>query len=264
MERVEAEGATVDQAIENALKVLRTERDHVTVEILTEARRGVLGIGGRKARVRASLRKTVVLDEQGGQEEQNLPDALSDEQLTAIGDKGKEVLGEIVRLMGVQATIDVKAGDNSEEILLEIHGDNGGLLIGRRGQTLEALQYILSRVVSEKHGMEGVQLDVDTENYRERRKKTLEDMALRLGEKAKRKRTTVSVDSLSARDRRIIHLTLEDDPWVTTKSLGKGAYRQLLIVPEGDRKKKEDSKTATSNEPATKGQRSNDNNRQSG
>ncbi|MFQ5540140.1 MAG: R3H domain-containing nucleic acid-binding protein, partial [Candidatus Binatia bacterium] len=73
----------------------------------------------------------------------------------------------------------------------------------------------------------------------ERRKKTLEDMALRMGEEAKRKRKSVSIDSLSARDRRIIHLTLEDDPWLTTKSLGKGAYRRLLIIPEGDRKKKE-------------------------
>lgn len=263
MEGVEAEGATIDQAIENALKILGTERDHVTVEILTEARKGVLGIGGRKARVRASWRKTVVLEEEVGQEKQNPPETLSDEKITAIRDKGKEVLGEIVKLMGIQAAIRVKPGDTSEEILLEIQGDNGGLLIGRRGQTLEALQYVLTRVVSEKHGMVGIQLIVDTESYRERRKKTLEDMALRLGEKAKRKRTTVTVDSLSARDRRIIHLTLEDDPWVTTKSLGKGDYRRLLIVPEGDRKMKEEAKS-TPNGPAAKGHGSNDDDRQGG
>ena len=103
--------------------------------------------------------------------------------------------------------------------------------------------------------MEDIQLVVDTENYRERRKKTLEDMALRLGEKAKRKRTPVSVDSLSARDRRIIHLALEDDPWVTTKSLGSGAYRRLLIIPEGDRKKKEQEKKVIPEGPVSKGQR---------
>ena len=144
-----------------------------------------------------------------------------------------------VRSTVVRATIEVKPGETGEEIILDIHGDNGGLLIGRRGQTLEALQYILTRAVGERHGAERPQLIVDTENCHERRKKTLEDMALRLGEKAKRQRTTVSIDSLSARDRRIIHLTLEDDPWLTTRSLGQGAYRRLLIVPEGDRKKKE-------------------------
>ena len=224
MERVEAEGDTIDQAIENALKVLRTKRDHVTVEILREARRGLLGIGSRKARVRASLRPTVKLEEQPeqeGQERQTHREDWSEEKLSVIRETGKEVLGEIIRLMGIEATIEIKPEDTPEETLLEIHGDSGGLLIGRRGQTLEALQYLLARIVSERHGMEDIQLVVDTENYRERRKKTLEDMALRLGEKAKRKRTPVSVDSLSARDRRIIHLALEDDPWVTTKGLGQ-------------------------------------------
>lgn len=255
MEHVEAEGDTIDQAIENALKVLRTKRDHVTVEILAEARRGLLGIGTRKARVRASLRPTVKLEEEDGQERQTHRGDWSEEELSVIREKGKEVLGEIIRLMGIEATIEIKPENTPEETLLEVHGDSGGLLIGRRGQTLEALQYILARIVSDKHGMGGTQLIVDTENYLERRKNTLEDMALRLGEKAKRRRTPVSVDSLSARDRRIIHLALEDDPWLTTKSLGSGAYRRLLIIPEGDRKKKEQEKKAIPEGPASKGQR---------
>ncbi len=256
MEHVEAEGETIDGAIANALKVLGVERDRVTVEILAESKRGVLGIGSRKARVRASVRKTLALEEKGRQEKpEPKEEGLTDERLAAVGEKGKEILTEIIRLMGLHATIEIRPGDSREEIFLNIQGEDGGLLIGRRGQTLEALQYIVTRVVSDRRALEGVQLIVDTEQYRERRRKTLEDMALRLGEKAKRKRTAVSVDSLSARDRRIVHLALEDDPWLTTKSLGRGDYRRLLIVPEGDRKKKEEEKSTVPSGQVAKGQR---------
>jgi len=151
-------------------------------------------------------------------------------------------LAEILKYMGVNASIELKPGEIAEEIILDIQSDNGGLLIGRRGQTLEALQYLLTRMVAERQGREGPELVVDTENYRERRRKTLEDMALRLGEKAKRQRKAVSVDALSAADRRVVHLALQDDPWLTTKSLGIGAYRRLLIIPEGDRRKKDAEK----------------------
>lgn len=239
MEHMEAEGETIDGAIENALNTLGVEREQVTVEILSDVKKGILGIGARKARVRVSLRRSIDIDQEPQEERQPPTNRSMKESASAAGERGKDILVEILRLMGVQATIEVKPGETDEEIVLDIHGDNGGLLIGRRGQTLEALQYILTRAVGERAGVERPQLIVDTENYHERRKKTLEDMALRLGEKAKRQRTTVSIDSLSARDRRIIHLTLEDDPWLTTRSLGQGAYRRLLIVPEGDRKKKE-------------------------
>ena len=96
---------------------------------------------------------------------------------------------------------------------------------------------------------EGSHILIDIENYRERRRKTLEDMALRLGEKAKRQRKTVTVDALSATDRRIIHEALQDDPWLTTKSLVQGSYRRLLIIPEGDRKIQEEVKPATQEPP---------------
>lgn len=239
MDHVEAEGETIDEAIENALKTLGEARERVTVEILTDWKRGILGIGASKARVRVSLRRALDLDVEAREEKQPPVDRTTNERVSAVEERGRDILAEILRLMGVQATIEIKTGETGEEIVFNIRGENGGLLIGRRGQTLEALQYILTRAVGERHGTEGPQLIVDTENYHERRKKTLEDMALRLGEEAKRKRKTVSIDSLSARERRIIHLTLEDDPWLTTKSLGKGAYRRLLIIPEGDRKKKE-------------------------
>ena len=241
MEYVEAEGDTLDEAIEKALKYLGVERDRATLDILAEGKTGFLGIGARKARVRASLRKRLAVEEReedAARQPAREPTATAAD-VAAAAQNGKEVLAEILRLMGVDAAVEVKPGEAAEEALLDIRGDSGGLLIGHRGQTLESLQYLVTRIVSQRHGREAPLLLVDTENYRERRRKSLEDMALRLGEKAKRQRKTVSVDALSAADRRVVHAALQDDPWLTTRSLGSGAYRRLLIIPEGDRKKRE-------------------------
>jgi spoIIIJ-associated protein len=153
--------------------------------------------------------------------------------------------------MGVKATIEEKPGATEDETVLAIRAENSGLLIGHKGQTLEALQYLVTRIAGERQGNEGRHLVVDIENYRERRRKSLEDMALRLGEKAKRQRKTVTVDALSAADRRIIHAVLQDDPWVSTKSLGQGSYRRLLIIPEGDRKKREAASPAATEKQET-------------
>jgi spoIIIJ-associated protein len=168
---------------------------------------------------------------------------MTEQEVSAIVEKAKAALAEILTLMGLKASIDVRA--TGEETILDIRGENSGLLIGRKGQTLEALQYLVTRIAGERPGSEGVHIVVDVENYRQRRRKSLEDMALRLGEKAKRQRRTVTVDALSAADRRIIHAALQDDPWVTTRSLGQGSYRRLLIIPEGDRRKQEESSSAT-------------------
>ena len=227
MDHVETEGDTIDQAIEKALKVLAVERDKVTVDILSEGKRGILGFGAQKARIRASLR--------GAAAHVRTPEP----QAAALG-QAKAVLMQILNLMGIDASIEVKVREAGDETILEIHADRSGLLIGRKGQTLEALQYLVTRIVGERQGSEGPHIIIDVENYRERRRKTLQDMALRLGEKAKRQRKTVTVEALGAADRRIIHAALQDDPWVTTKSLGQGAYRRLLIIPEGDRKKRDD------------------------
>lgn len=255
MDYVETEGATIDEAIENALKILGVERDKVTVDILAQGSRGILGIGAKKARVRASLRRVLTAEQQGPEVRPPREEEISRDEIAAVGQKGKEVLAEILRLMGIKATIEVKLAETGEEVLLTVYGENGGLLIGRRGQTLEALQYLVTRAISERQSGEGLQLVVDTENYRERRRKLLEDMALRLGEKAKRERKAVTAGTLSAADRRIIHLALEDDPWLTTKSLGKGPYRRLLIIPEGDRKKKSEEKPQSATRQEPKGQR---------
>jgi len=253
MDFVEAEGDTIDAAIDNALKLIGVSRDKVTVDVISEGRKGILGFGAQKARVRAALRRLSL--EQKTNERPNVP-ALPVAELpgdatvttvepidySAIIEKALTALREVLHHMGVQATVEQKSASNGAEIILEIKAADSGLLIGRKGQTLEALQYLIGRIAGERQGSDGPHLVIDIENYRERRRKSLEDMALRLGEKAKRQRKTVTVDALSAADRRIIHAALQDDPWVTTKSLGQGSYRRLLIIPEGDRKNQGEAK----------------------
>jgi spoIIIJ-associated protein len=250
MDHVEAEGDSIDQAIENALKLLGVERDKITVDILSEGKKGILGFGAQKARIRAVLRKPAI----GGQVPESHAEGPSSAAAEAavIGPKAKEVLAEILNLMGISAAVELRAGEKADETVLEIRAANSGLLIGRKGQTLEALQYLVSRIAGERGSAEGPHIVVDIENYRQRRRKSLEDMALRLGEKAKRQRKTVTVDALSAADRRIIHAALQDDPWVTTKSLGQGSYRRLLIIPEGDRRRKEETSAPGQEKPGAK------------
>ena len=248
MDYVETEGDTIDQAIENALARLGVERERVSIEIISEGKRGILGFGTQKARVRASLRRSVVETNPVERAPDPLvvasaaPKTVTDAETAAMGENARGVLSEILKRMGIEASVQAKTGDKVDEIVLEVICDDSGLLIGRKGQTLEALQYLVTRIAGDRQGSDGPHILVDIENYRQRRKKSLEDMALRLGEKAKRQRKTVTVDALSAADRRIVHAALQDDPWITTKSLGQGSYRRLLIIPEGDRKRKEESK----------------------
>jgi spoIIIJ-associated protein len=252
MDFVEAEAETIDQAIEKALKTLGVERDKITVDILVEGKRGILGFGAQKARIRATLNRSMAeLATESAKNEPAQQPTMADDA-SSYGEKAKGVLAEILRLMDVNASIDAKNGASGEEVVLEIKAENSGLLIGRKGQTLEALQYLVTRIAGERQGSEDPQIVVDIENYRERRRRSLEDMALRLGEKAKRQRKIVTVDALSAADRRIIHAALQDDPWLTTKSLGQGSYRRLLIIPERDRKTKKETKEPAAEKPRIK------------
>jgi spoIIIJ-associated protein len=240
MDTIETEAETIDQAIEKALKMLGVNRDKIAVDVLSEGRKGILGFGAQKARIRASLRKSS-FDAAASETAVTRAETQSTgAEASVVAEKAQTALAEILRLMGVQATVETKFGSSREEVVLEIRTENSGLLIGRKGQTLEALQYLITRIAGERTGGEVPHIIVDVENYRDRRRKSLENMALRLGEKAKRQRKTVTVDALSAADRRIIHAALQDDPWVTTRSLGQGSYRRLLIIPEGDRKKKDE------------------------
>jgi spoIIIJ-associated protein len=240
MSTVETEGETIAAAIENALRLLGVERERITVEVLAEGRKGILGFGAQKAKIRAELRTPVAGPASAAPPSNTAPAPIISPETSAMADKAKQALEEILRRMHIKAAVTEKSSATGDEFILDIHVENSGLLIGRKGQTLEALQYLITRIAGERPASGGPHIVIDIENYRERRRRSLEDLALRLGEKAKRQRTTVTVDALNAADRRIIHAALQDDPWLSTKSLGQGSYRRLLIIPEGDRRRKDD------------------------
>jgi spoIIIJ-associated protein len=240
---VEAEGWTIEEAIASALAQLRAEREQVEIDILSQATKGFLGIGGKKARVRATLRTPLSVQtleseavslprERLGKESlEEVVSPVTDVTLSPreLGERAGEVLKEILRRMGVSPSISVEVQD--EGVVINILDAADGVIIGRGGQTLDALEYLVNRIITLSEESE-MRVILDAEGYRERRRKSLENLALRLGERAKRRRKTVTLNPLSPRDRRVIHLALEGDPLVTTKSMGKGYFRRLCIVPE--------------------------------
>lgn len=142
--------------------------------------------------------------------------------------RGRDVLAEIVRLCGVEATV---AGDGAR---LVIDGDTSGVMIGRRGATLDALEYVINRVVGHDDERAG-HVEVDANEYRSRRRAALEALAHRMAERARSKGRPVTLNPLNPRERRVVHLALQDDPTLTTRSAGSGFYRRIVIVPAAQR-----------------------------
>jgi spoIIIJ-associated protein len=142
------------------------------------------------------------------------------------------MLAELITLIGIEATVEGVTDELGPRLL--INGDTSGMLIGRRGQTLDALEYLANRIVAREDESAG-RIVVDSQNYRDRRRQSLEDLARRLAERARRRGKTVTLNPMSPRDRRIVHLALQNEPTLTTRSAGKGYFRKLLIIPEGDR-----------------------------
>lgn len=245
MDSVETNGSSIDEAIESALKLLGATRDRVEIEILNNAVRGLFGIGSRKARVRATLRTpidaaqptvaTAVPPEAAPKTAAPPRELLADDHAT---ERARDVLEAILRHMEVHATVNVRHADGA--VLFDLTGDSSGVLIGRRGQMLDALEYLLNRVAGRDEG--GMpRIIVDSENYRARRRESLQELARRMGEQAKKKQKPVTLNPMSPRDRRIIHLILQEDTSLITKSSGKGYFRKLVILPAGMVKRRRDA-----------------------
>jgi spoIIIJ-associated protein len=145
------------------------------------------------------------------------------------------LLAKILELMGEQAAIEPVRDDDPELLELNVKGDGSGLLIGRHGQTLDALEYMVNRVLARRF-KDAAPISIDTESYRARRRGQLHRMALAKGEEAKREHVAVALEPMPPRDRRIIHLALKDDPLLTTRSEGDGFMRSILIVPVDKRR----------------------------
>jgi len=216
---VETEGETIDEAIAEGLAALGIGREHARVEILQDARRGVLGFGGQKARVRISDREALVGS--AGQ-------PVATEAEGAVDPAS--VLRTLLALMDIPAEVMTGPAEDAGQTCLRISSEAGGLLIGRHGQTLEALEYLVNRIVGSRDDAGG-RLVVDAEGYRERRTAELRDTAARLAARARETGHAQTMNPLGARERRVVHLALAADETVTTRSVGEGPLRRVVIAP---------------------------------
>lgn len=150
--------------------------------------------------------------------------------LTEKRENAARILREILERMGIEA--EVSAFDDGERVILDAHGEESGLVIGKKGATLDALQYLINRMVSKKPG-DGPGVVVDAEGYRGRREDSLTDLAQRLAEKAIKTGRPVPVEPMNPHDRRLIHVALAEHDGVTTESEGEGLFRRVVIFPKG-------------------------------
>jgi len=267
MRSVESEGSTIDEAIENALRLLRLERDAVEIEILENATKGLLGFGTKKARVRARERAkvdAVLASAEVASEPAPAPSevVLAPESRTRREDaresRGgpppakpvsarqaylsdadqalRDTLDQILRQMGVECEVEAAVDPAGEALILRVDGPDGGIVIGRRGQTLDALEHLMNRIGMRESATAPTRVRIDVEGYRERRQESLEQLARRLADKARETGRVVTLNPMSPRDRRVVHLALQDDQHVTTWSQGEGHFRRLLIGPRDDRR----------------------------
>ncbi len=223
MKSVETEGKTIEEAISKACEELRVSREDLDIDVLANGSSGFLGlVGAKNAKIRATLKE---------RPKASTPEA-SPSSLPSgaqVAETAKKTLSDLLRLLEIESSIELK--EDSERILLNIKGDGSGLLIGRKGQTLDALEYLVNKIVH-KEAEDKKRIVVDTENYRSRREESLVNLAQRLAEKAKRMGRPVTISPMSAHDRRIIHLALQEDKALRTWSTGTGLYRKIIISPE--------------------------------
>lgn len=208
MSSLEIEEKSIEDAIKVACETLKLPREMLDIEIISRGSSGIFGIvGAKKAKIRVR------------------PKGLSPE---ALFEKAKTILEEILRYVKLPVVID---GEPREDhIYLNIVSNGSGLLIGKKGQVLDALQYLVSRILSKQVG-QNVSVVVDTENYRSRREDSLRELAQKLREKVKKTGKPITTGLMNTSERKIVHLALKDDPDVKTKSKGEGNMKRMVIYP---------------------------------
>ena len=205
-------GKNVDEAITKALVNFGVTSDKLEYEVVDKGSNGILGIGSRPAKINAKVKEEVI-------EVASTPE---DIQKVVV-----EFLDKVFKAMNLTVKINVDVKDDSVDI--DLVGDDMGVLIGKRGQTLDSLQYLVSLVVNKKSD-KYLRVKLDTENYRERRKETLENLAKNIAFKVKRTKRPVSLEPMNPYERRVIHSALQNDRYVTTKSEGDEPYRHVVVL----------------------------------
>jgi spoIIIJ-associated protein len=219
MRSIEVSGRTVEEATQKALNQLGLTIDEVEVDILDEGKSGVLGIGSEPARVR-------VLES---------PNRIPPDELAAA--QAQDSLDMILSLIGLDASASVDRENKSvyeddaeKPIVVDIQGDDLGILIGRHGQTLASLQYIIRLIVNHKTGV-SVPLVLDVNGYKKRRFQSLQALAQQVAEQVEVNGRSFALEPMPAYERRIVHMALADNPNVTTESVGFGEARKVVVLP---------------------------------
>lgn len=219
MESLEVSAKTVEEAIQKALEQLSVSREEVEVTVVKEGRHGILGLGAEEAKIIVKL-LTATPEERGD-----------------VAEAAAGVLETLIARLGLVASVVPETkpavGDESVPgvITLNVKGDDLGILIGRRGQTLAALQHIVRLIVAHQ-AKARVPIVIDVEGYKERRRGALQALALRVAEQVKARGRSFALEPMPAYERRIIHLVLADHPDVATESTGEGETRKVVIVPK--------------------------------
>jgi spoIIIJ-associated protein len=250
METYEFEGKTDQDAIENACRQLELTKDQMDIVILEPGSAGIFGlVGSRKAKIKVTIKQKepqsveeVAVEEVAIEKTEEVTVAsedvplATDPETTAPNTReeeiaiAKEALENILALIPMEGiTVTGKLEDGS--VNLNIDGDKTGLLIGRKGKTLDALQFIVNKIVN-KSLEKRSRVIVDSENYRLRRQEFLVQMALKMGDKAKKIKRPVATNLLNPHDRRIVHLALRDDDELGTKGKGEGILKKVVIIPK--------------------------------
>ena len=253
---LEFEDKNVEMAVKKACEKLNIPREKLKHDVISYGSTGIFGlVGTKKARIRVTLPKT---SQDFKMEESNTkkPKSASLEQTVKNTDVqmeaeiddiilypseddpkriGREALQRIVDLITKDATISIE--ERSNRIFFDVKGGNSAVLIGKRGQTLEAMQYIVEKIVNKKR-KERIGIQVDVEGYLEKRRINLEKTAFRLSEKVKRTGKPATIGQMNSHDRRIVHIALKDDNMVRTQSVGEGILRKLVIFPKKNSSRK--------------------------
>ena len=211
---MEFRAKTVEEAIQRALEQLGVSREEVDVTVVEEGKSGILGLGSEPAMVRVTPLTSVPQDD--------------------VTERAKAVLEKLLVLMGVEGSITSqveKVTEGTPSVTFNIHGDDLGILIGRRGQTLSSLQYLVRLMVNLQTKSRSP-IIVDIEDYKQRRYRVLEDFARQIAEQVKVQDRSFTFEPMSSFERRIIHITLADYSEVTTKSVGSGKERQVIVLPK--------------------------------
>ena len=254
MDYIEVKAKTIDDAITDALVQLGVTSDQLDYEVIEKGSAGILGLGRKDAVIKARKKVAVPEKKEKPVVEKKKEDSTSKKESTpvvkeetaensekaqakapvtidysALEASAKDFLTQVFAAMQLEVEIITKVDEDNKVIDVEFKGPEMGMLIGKRGQTLDSLQYLVSLVVN-KNTEDYVRVKIDTENYRERRKETLENLAKNIAYKVKRTKRPVSLEPMNPFERRVIHSALQNDKFVSTHSEGEEPYRHVVVT----------------------------------